>query len=161
MSNDESTSELGSGPSRGTNFAKEIAVFRPFRLAPMLAVVSKVVSRCLKWWGRFAAPCCALIRSSPSEMPGQGHCGAAGRLRGIPPCQHTGRLAKARHSPRAVLWQLPRRVLVEKVRLRSGGASGLDQPCQEARLAEAQAAQGSHRPCVRRTDAAGQLPGRV
>jgi hypothetical protein len=36
--------------------------------------------------------------------------------------------------------------LVLRLRLWSGSPSGLDQSCQEGRLAEGQAAQGSHRP---------------
>ena len=34
-----------------------------------------------------------------------GKCGAAGRVCGIPPCQHSGRFPKARHSPCAALSQ--------------------------------------------------------
>ena len=52
---------LGSSPSRGTNFAKEIAASCPFRLARMLAVVSNVVTRRLKWWGCFATLGCARV----------------------------------------------------------------------------------------------------
>jgi hypothetical protein len=42
-----------------------------------------------------------------------------------------------------------------------GQAGGHRSERQEGRLAKGQAAQGSRRPCVTRTDAAGQPPGRV
>ena len=52
-------------------------------------------------------------------------------------------------------WQAGRQI--EK----PGQARGHRPERQEGRLAEGQAAQGSPRPCVTRTDAAGQPPGRV
>jgi hypothetical protein len=79
---------LGSSPSRGTNFAEESAVFHPFRLAPMLAVVSNVVSRGLKWWRCSGEPYCYRASvSAPAKRYGKGLVGAAGEGCTVPPCQ--------------------------------------------------------------------------
>jgi len=53
---------------------------------------------------------------------GQGACEIralwnSGQGLGIPPCQHSGRLAKARHSPRAALWRRVWRALAVSVQL--------------------------------------------
>jgi len=46
-----------------------------------------------------------------------GHCAAASGGCCIPPCRHSGRLATARHSPRAALWQRVWCALVASVQL--------------------------------------------
>jgi hypothetical protein len=92
----------------------------------MLAVVSKVVSRCLKWWGCFAGPRCPLglcsgasgmLRQGPANAK-LGQCGAVGGVcRFHCVTQRSGRLAKARHRPRGAPWQRVWRTLVASVQL--------------------------------------------
>jgi hypothetical protein len=89
----------------------------------------------LKWWG-------VLCRAALPSRPLFGCLGNAARRadkreiwavwsggRGLPhsTIPATGRLTKARHSPRAALWQRVWRVLVPRVRLWGGRAPGLDQ----------------------------------
>src|ERR1017187_1665809 len=126
MTNDAESHNIGSSPSRGTNFAKEIAVFSPFRVAQVLAVVSKVVPRRLKWRGRLAGPRCALA-SAPVPRKGCAK-GIAERRAGVAVChhvpKHSGRLTKACHSPRAALWQRVWRAVGNQA-VALGGSPGL------------------------------------